>query len=88
MLSDEPFPPLVGLGFGMFLGFYTRGVIEVIKHLILGCVLSCSGYIPWNYGQFLNYCVERRLLQRIGGRYRFLHRELLEHFYKKNGGAL
>jgi len=36
--------------------------------------------IPWNYAQFLNYCVERRLLQRIGDRYRFIHRELLDHF--------
>ncbi len=36
--------------------------------------------IPWNYARFLSYCVERRLLQRISGRYRFIHRELLDHF--------
>jgi hypothetical protein len=50
-----------------------------LQHLSLRIVLWQSG-LPWNFARFLNYCVERRLLLRVGGRYRFLHRELLDHF--------
>jgi hypothetical protein len=32
------------------------------------------------YVRFLIYCHDRRLLQQIGGRDRFIHRELLDHF--------
>jgi hypothetical protein len=28
----------------------------------------------------LDYCTERLLLQRIGGRYRFMHKLLQDHF--------
>ncbi|MBD2184658.1 hypothetical protein H6S82_05975 [Planktothrix sp. FACHB-1355] len=34
----------------------------------------------WNYAKFLNYASERLFLQRIGGRYRFIHDLLREHF--------
>ena len=66
----------VGLWFGMFVG----GGTELIRHLTLRVMLTYSGKIPWNYARFLNYCHERRVLHRIGGRYRFIHRELLDHF--------
>ncbi|MGM3306807.1 NACHT domain-containing protein [Anabaena sp. WFMT] len=63
------------------LGFLACSIyLPVIKHLCLRFILWQSGTIPWNLAQFLNYCVERRLLLRVGGRYRFLHRELLDHF--------
>ncbi|RUS93602.1 hypothetical protein DSM106972_095920 [Dulcicalothrix desertica PCC 7102] len=39
-----------------------------------------SGYIPWNYARFLDYCTERLFLQRVGGRYRFIHKLLQDHF--------
>jgi hypothetical protein len=42
--------------------------------------------LPRNLAQFLTYCHERRLLQQIGGRYRFIHRELLDHFAGKAEG--
>jgi Effector-associated domain 10/NACHT domain len=51
----------------------------LLQHLSLRIVLWQSG-LPWNFARFLNYCVERRLLLRVGGSYRFLHRELLDHF--------
>lgn len=62
--------------FGIFLG----GGYALMQHLTLRLILTHTGKTPWNYARFLNYCVERRLLQRIGGRYRFIHRELLDHF--------
>lgn len=68
-------------------GFYFGGGITCIQHLSLRLVFYTAKVIPWNYACFLNYCVERRLLQRVGGRYRFLHRELLEYFARKAGGV-
>jgi hypothetical protein len=35
---------------------------------------------PWRYARFLNYATERSLLQRIGGRDRFVHPLLQDHF--------
>jgi hypothetical protein len=51
-----------------------------VQHFALRLILWCHGVIPWNYVHFLNYATERRLLQRVGGRYRFIHELLREHF--------
>jgi hypothetical protein len=56
------------------------GGYAVIQHLCLRIVFTRHYGIPWNLAQFLTYCHERRILQQIGGRYRFIHRELLDHF--------
>ena len=50
------------------------------QHFTLRIILCWNGYIPWNYARFLNYATERMFLQRIGGRYRFIHKLLQEHF--------
>ena len=50
------------------------------QHFALRLILWCHGVMPWNYIHFLNYATERRLLQRVGGRYRFIHELLREHF--------
>jgi hypothetical protein len=63
---------------GLFLGLTQAGT-AFIQHFSLRIVLAKNG-LPWNFVRFLNYCVERRLLLRVGGSYRFLHRELLDHF--------
>jgi len=72
--------PGAGALVALFLGFYCGGGIPFIQHFCLRFILILSHLTPWRYVRFLNYCVDRRLLQRVGGRYRFLHRELLEHF--------
>jgi adenylate kinase family enzyme len=51
-----------------------------IQHLLLRLLLYRNNCIPWNYGRFLDYCTERLFIQRVGGRYRFMHRLLQEHF--------
>jgi len=66
--------------FGALLLGFAAGGGACVQHVCLRFVLWQSGVAPWNLARFLNYCVERRLLQRVGGRYRFLHRELLDHF--------
>lgn len=69
---------VIGLPFGLAVGG-----LPSIKYGCLRWVLWQSGVAPWNLKQFLNYCVERRLLQRVGGTYRFIHRELLDHFAQR-----
>jgi len=49
-------------------------------HFSLRLILYRNGSIPWNYARFLDYCTKRLFLQRVGGRYRFIHRLLQEHF--------
>jgi DNA polymerase III delta prime subunit len=51
-----------------------------IQHLFLRLFLYLSGVLPWNYARFLDYSTERLFLQRIGGRYRFVHKLLQDHF--------
>jgi hypothetical protein len=50
-----------------------------IQHFTLRFVLWCFGLSPWRFVRFLNYATERMLLQRVGGRYRFIHDLLREH---------
>ncbi len=50
------------------------------QHFALRLVLYRTNGIPWSYARFLNHCTERLLLQRVGGRYRFIHRLVQEHF--------
>jgi hypothetical protein len=71
----------------LFFGILFGGGLACIQHFILRFILWQSGTIPWNFARFLNYCVERRLLLRVGGRYRFLHRELLDHFAQLPSGT-
>ncbi|MGF1514094.1 MAG: NACHT domain-containing protein [Elainellaceae cyanobacterium] len=61
-------------------GFYFGGGLPCIQHLALRRILYTSDRIPWNYARFLNYSTDRLLLQRVGGRYRFIHKLVQEHF--------
>jgi hypothetical protein len=67
---------------GIAVGFSAGGGLAFIQHFTLRFILTRHRLTPWRYVRFLNYCTERRLLQRVGGRYRFIHRELLEHLAK------
>ncbi|MBD0261844.1 MAG: NACHT domain-containing protein [Tolypothrix sp. Co-bin9] len=68
-----------GLFFGFLIGIPRSGT-PVIKHFTLRLILYFNGYIPWNYARFLDYSTERMFLQRVGGRYRFIHKLLQDHF--------
>jgi len=53
----------------------------VFKYLSGLLSLFIRGYIPFNYTRFLNYAVDRLILQKVGDDgYRFIHRMLREHF--------
>jgi hypothetical protein len=58
------------------------GGLDIINHFILRLLLVIQGHTPSHYDRFLNYVVDRILLQRVGGGYRFIHRLLLDHFAK------
>ena len=65
----------MGLIYALIFGGYA-----CIQHFFLRLALLQEDAIPWNYARFLDYCTERLFLQRVGGRYRFIHRLLQEHF--------
>ncbi len=50
-----------------------------IQHAVLRSVLSSGGLAPWRYARFLDYATDRLFLQRVGGRYRFIHDLLRDH---------
>ncbi len=66
--------------FMLLVGFLFRALLACIQHLSLRLALVSFGAIPWNYARFLNYATERLFLQRIGGRYRFMHKLLQDYF--------
>ena len=66
-----------GLQFGVLAGFIPGAAC--IQHFVLRFVLWASGSSPLKCERFLNFATRRRLLQRVGGRYRFIHVLLQEH---------
>ena len=52
-----------------------------IGHYTLRWLLYRNGSLPFrDLIPFLDYCVERIFLRRVGGGYIFVHRLLMEHF--------
>lgn len=60
------------LGGGVWAGVVLGGR-TCLQHFSLRITLWRQGVIPWNYERFLDYASERKILQKTGGRYRFLH---------------
>jgi len=73
-------------GFGVLFALFS--CLDLNKYFALRVVLWQAKIVPWNLARFLTYGHERRLLQQVGGRYRFIHRELLEHFAGMENGEL
>lgn len=71
---------LFGILTGGCSGWLIGGGLACLQHLTLRLVLWLNGDIPWNYSRFLNYANDRLFLQRVGGRYRFIHDSIREHF--------
>jgi DNA polymerase III delta prime subunit len=79
-LSKELFAKVIqGLQFGLSIGLLSGG-LACIQHFSLRLILWQNKLIPWNYSHFLSYAAERGLIQQVGGRYRFIHDLLQEHF--------
>ena len=77
----------VGLDVGLIVGLSTWLSVDLtvslgtaILHFILRIILTTNGYTPWNYALFLEHAAQHRFIQRTGGRDRFIHDLLREHF--------
>ena len=66
-----------GVMFGVLAGFVPGAAC--IQHFVLRLVLWASGVLPLRFVRFLNAVTRRRLMQRVGGRYRFIHVLLRDH---------
>jgi hypothetical protein len=77
--------------FGVNFGFLAGGTLGVplsfrfggracLQHFSLRLLLWHQNSIPRNYARFLSYATERRFLEQVGGRYKFIHRLIQDHF--------
>ena len=74
------FGPVIGLGSGLAFSLLYGGS-TVLQHYTLRWVLYRNGSLPFlDLIPFLDYCVERIFLRKVGGGYIFVHRLLMEHF--------
>ncbi|MGL4500127.1 MAG: NACHT domain-containing protein, partial [Planktothrix sp.] len=71
LLLVSPIVFIIILGLELY-NFFRRWILRLI--------LGLTGQMPWNITRFLNYCTEHLILQRVGKRYRFIHRLVQEHF--------
>ncbi|MEO1208637.1 MAG: NACHT domain-containing protein [Cyanobacteria bacterium J06638_20] len=77
---------LFGLSFGLLFGLIgglSFGLGVVIQHSVLRILLFRSGCSPWNYERFLEHAENHRFIQRVGGRYRFVHDLLRTRFAER-----
>ena len=70
---------IIGVSVGLILGG-----IAVLQHYTLRFLLRVNQFLPFRLIPFLNYCVDRIFLRRVGGGYIFIHRLLMEHFAAMN----
>ena len=78
---------LFGLTFGLIAAMRYGG-FDVVQHCVLRLILWFRGHIPRNYAHFLDYCVDRIFLRRVGGGYIFIHRYLMEYFASLTEGEI
>jgi hypothetical protein len=87
LFSGVGFQLFFGLFFGVFfalsLGLLYGGA-TVLQHYALRWLLYRNGFLPLRLVPFLDYCVDRIFLRRVGGGYIFVHRLLMEHFASLN----
>jgi DNA polymerase III delta prime subunit len=83
VIEGRSFGLVDGLGFGLLIGLASGlsfGGYTSLSHLTLRLLLYRNGSLPLRLVPFLDYCVERVFLRKVGGGYIFVHRLLMEHF--------
>ncbi len=77
--SLTAFDLALGLALGLVIAsFY--GIEDVWKHVMLRWFLYRAKCMPLNYVDFLDFAASHLFLQKVGGSYVFVHRDLQEHF--------
>jgi len=74
-----PFTLRTGLVLAVWAGL-AYGGLDFVQHFSLRLVLWLAKRVPGRLVGLLDHAVERGLLQRPGGSYKFFHPLLLEHF--------
>jgi DNA polymerase III delta prime subunit len=69
-----------GVGIAIMFGFILVGGMALVQHFTLRWVLFRRGRMPWNYAKFLTEAAQAGILKQSGGRFRFYHDKLREHF--------
>jgi DNA polymerase III delta prime subunit len=80
----------INLSSGLLTGFLSALAIAwfsggngIIYYFSLRLALYGSGVAPWNYARFLDHAENHRFIQRVGGRYRFVHDLLRTRFAER-----
>ena len=71
-----------GIGIGVYFQLLSLGGgLAFVQHYCLRYVLASGpqSVLPWRYADFLSYASDRRILQQVGGGYRFIHDKLRMH---------
>jgi hypothetical protein len=70
----------IGALVGIVIGGFSSS-LPYVQHVSLRFILWTHGYIPLNYGCFIESVgIEYKFLERAGGSYRFVHPLLQQHF--------
>ncbi|MCC6615595.1 MAG: NACHT domain-containing protein [Anaerolineae bacterium] len=75
LLAGQVFGSSLGLAIGL-----TRGPFDIIRHLILRCLLYAEQNTPLRFDKLLYHARDRRLMRQVGGGFIFIHRYVLEYF--------
>ncbi|MFO7678530.1 MAG: NACHT domain-containing protein [Chloroflexota bacterium] len=59
---------------------------NVANHYFLRLLLSLTKDLPGDLADFLEFCVDRVFLHRVGGGYLFIHQEIQEYFARQPAG--
>jgi phosphate/phosphite/phosphonate ABC transporter binding protein len=70
---------IIGLSAACLAGLLFGG-LAYFQHYLLRWLFWREGAMPWRYQQFLEEAVDRILLKRVGGGYRFIHPLFQEYF--------
>ena len=80
-IASIPIAQLIRLfGATAVMGFIWLGAFSTMQKFTIRTVLWLSGYAPWQYLPFLEYCCDRQLIQRVAGGYCFAHSSLQKYF--------
>jgi hypothetical protein len=70
------------IAFWIMAGLWAGGR-DYLRHLSIRTLLWRARLAPWRYARFLDYAVDRLLLQRVGAGYQFMHPLLLDYFAQR-----
>ncbi len=70
----------IGLSFGV-LAALRYGIMDSIQHYVLRLLLAMRRQVPFDIARFLDFAArDLEFMQKVGGGYIFMHRNLLEYF--------